>query len=115
MERKEIVELHNKIVNDWMKPHLVDDSVFEQYFMFGKNLKVFDEFDIGLLRATRTMLVGMFNHPMYYNPSDVFELEGMCKSRGEDSFLFDEWDEYITKLSDCIEKYCNVIDKKRVS
>lgn len=99
MTKEKAINLNNNFVNAWKYPYALDDESFETYFNVGQRLKIFTKDDVNKLRKIRKQFLVKFNHPMYYNPADMFELEGMCKARGEDLKIFDEWDKYITKVN----------------
>lgn len=112
MTKENAIELNNKFSKAWIYPNALNDEQFEKYFNLGRTLKIFTEDDVSKLREMRKVFLAKFNHPMYYEPTDMFELEEMCYVRGEDLKIFDEWDEYITKVNRYFENdYENTIFK----
>lgn len=111
MNKEQARKLHNSIVEMSVQPQLYSDEAFEEIFNLALSFKIFNETELNKVKDLRKKLVEMFNNPKYYSVDTMFDLEGMSKSRGEKLPVFDEWDEFVTKITDHIKQnYTKITD-----
>lgn len=104
MTKEQSIRLNNSIVEKCVKPQMYADDVFDSIYNIAFSFGVFTKLDIERIKTVRNTLIGLFNNPKYYGMDNMFDLEGISKARGEKLTVFDEWDEFVTKMTEYIKE-----------